>query len=59
MLRERPSGPGVSPPASTPAVEMAVRTRDLVQDTTADGEPELVISSFSGGMHCCTTRHVF
>ena len=30
-----------------------------VRDLDADGEPEVILDTYSGGAHCCTSSHVF
>jgi hypothetical protein len=39
-------------PATAPVPAGAIR------DLTGDGVPEVVVSSYSGGMHCCTTHWI-
>lgn len=46
------AGAGPPYPATAPVPAGAVR------DLTGDGVPELVVSSYSGGAHCCTTHWI-
>ncbi|MBB6098859.1 hypothetical protein HNR42_002294 [Deinobacterium chartae] len=46
-------------PAGSVSVEDASVSADWCQDLDQDGQPEVLLSGYSGGAHCCTTHYLY